>query len=218
MQYPSALILAPLAASAAAHAPDLCELHPRLLRYARSRVHNLGLAEDAVSETLLAAWERGAVFPTPAKATAWVFGILRHKLVDQLRQQGRETPAGEQLPEPDTRSLDWYVGGDWCGVTSAVSEPDQACSRRQFVELLLRCCERLPPAQRQAFVMREIDGDDPASVCQQLGVTEGNLWVLVHRARVQLRAMLGEHWLLPHELRAMSGPAAPLRKPVASAS
>ena len=182
--------------------PDLAALHGSLLRFARSRVHNRGLAEDAVSETMLAALESGAGFASPARATAWVYGILRHKLVDQLRHEGRETPAGENLPEHDTRSLDWYAGGAWCGVAGPRPEPEQAYRCQQLMALVLRCCEQLPLAHRQAFVMRELLDEDPARICQTLGVTEGHLCVLVHRARQRLRQLLRAQWLLPHEASA----------------
>lgn len=180
---------------AEAHAPDLAALRSSLLRYARARLHNVTLAEDAVSETLLAAWQAQAAFPTQAQANAWVYGILRHKLVDQLRHRSREAPAGDHLPEPSTHSTDWFVGGAWCGVSSVQADPEQACSQGQFLALVLRCCDQLPPGQRQAFLLREVADDEPASICRQLGVSEGNLWVMIHRARVQLRRLLREHWL-----------------------
>lgn len=207
MHCPTPLEAAPARDPEPRFTPDLTGLHGGLMRYARSRVHNHGLVEDAVSETMLVALESRVTFSSPAKATAWVYGVLRNKLVDQLRQQGREAPAGDQLPEPGTRSTEWFVGTDWCGVGSLQAEPDQACSRREFAQLLLQCCEQLPSNQRQAFVRREIDDEDPGSICQQLGITEGHLWVLVHRARLRLRVLLGQHGLQPDALAAPAGTA-----------
>jgi hypothetical protein len=79
--------------------PDCESLLAPLMRYARSRVRNTALSEDAVSETLLAALESGQSFQTPAQAMAWMYGVLRHKLVDQLRRQGRETPSGDLVSD-----------------------------------------------------------------------------------------------------------------------
>jgi len=183
----------------APYMPDLAALRTSLLRYARARQRNATLAEDAVSDTLLAAWQAQMSFPTHAQGTAWVYGILRHKLVDQIRQQSREVPAGDALPEPDTRSPDWFVGAAWCGMTSTQTEPEHACAQQQFLDLVLRCCDQLPPMQRQAFLLRELLDDEPASVCAELGITEGNLWVLVHRARARLRGLLQKQGSSPHE-------------------
>jgi RNA polymerase sigma-70 factor (ECF subfamily) len=39
----------------------------------------------------------------------------------------------------------------------------------------------------RAFAMHAIDGRDTDEVCAALGITPGNLWVLLHRARGKLR-------------------------------
>lgn len=168
-----------------------------LLRYAKSRVRNPTLAEDAVSETLLATLESGQNFLSPAQATAWMYGVLRHKLVDQLRRQGRETPAGDMACESLDEHPDWIGAGAWTGGQDPWSLPEQACSQRQFLTLVARCCEDLPRLQRQAFLMRELWGVEPAVVCRELEVTEGHLWVLVHRARLRLRESVRRGWVLP---------------------
>jgi signal transduction histidine kinase len=66
----------------------LAPLLERLSRYARSTVRNEAMAEDAVSETLLAALEAPPDFDSPTRTSAWLFGVLKHKLVEQqlLRQ------------------------------------------------------------------------------------------------------------------------------------
>ena len=65
---------------------ELTEMRPALLRTARRRLRNPDWAEDAVSETVLAALQKRPDFSAPARMRAWLFGILRHKVVDQLRQ------------------------------------------------------------------------------------------------------------------------------------
>lgn len=203
-------------ATAPTFSPDLSALRPNLLRFARSRLRNANLAEDAVSEALLAAWQTQPTFSTPAQASAWVYGILRHKLVDQVRQQARELPVGDGLPEPDTRGSDWFVGGPWCGLAATQTEPDEACSHNQFVALVLRCCEQLPSLQRQAFVLRELGDEDPADICRQLGVSEGHLWVLMHRARLRLRQLLNAQWPMPQGVTKASKAQRRHRPPAAS--
>jgi RNA polymerase sigma-70 factor (ECF subfamily) len=178
-------------------APDLAELRSPMLRFARSRLRNTTLAEDAVSETLLAALEKPQAFASPAQGRAWLFGILRHKLVDQIRQQSRETPAGDSLPETDTRNGTWTGAGAWQGASDPLDEPEAACSQREFLALVQRCCDRLPELQRRSFVLREIQDLDPDDICQELGVSKVHLWVLVHRAKRRLRTLLQDQWGLP---------------------
>lgn len=182
--------------------PDLCAWRTALLRFARARLNNPTLAEDAVSETLLAALEKPRSFDTAAEGVAWLYGVLRHKLVDQLRQQAREAPAGDSLADGAAGAETWAGEGAWMGSPSPFDAPEDALCQREFLAVLQHCCDRLPTLQRQAFQLRELLGLEPELVCQQLDITPGHLWVLVHRAKARLRTLLRTHWLLPEALDA----------------
>ncbi len=68
-------------------------MRPMLVRMARQRLRNDAWAEDAVSETLVAALESPAAFAGRAKVQTWLVGILKHKVVDQIRRHTRECQA-----------------------------------------------------------------------------------------------------------------------------
>lgn len=61
-----------------------------LLRFARLQLRNDTWAEDAVSETVLAALARPQAFERRSQLKTWLVGILKHKVIDALRQQCRE--------------------------------------------------------------------------------------------------------------------------------
>src|SRR6187399_579214 len=61
-----------------------------LRRFARSRMRDEDLAEEAVQETLLAALESGDRFGGRAKLRTWLTGILLHKIHDEFRRGARE--------------------------------------------------------------------------------------------------------------------------------
>ena len=65
-------------------------LRPPLLRFARNQLRNDAWAEDAVSETLLAALEKPQSFGGQSQLKTWLVGILKHKVIDQLRRHTRE--------------------------------------------------------------------------------------------------------------------------------
>ena len=71
-------------------APQVEALRPQLLRFARSQLRNDAWAEDAVSDTLLAALEKPQSFAGNSQLKTWLVGILKHKVVDQLRRHSRE--------------------------------------------------------------------------------------------------------------------------------
>jgi RNA polymerase sigma-70 factor (ECF subfamily) len=152
-----------------------------LMRYARSRVRNPAIAEDAVSATLLAALESGMRFDAPGAGLAWLRGVLRHKLADELRRLQRETPSDDaDLGE---------LAAPW-GDAAAGPDPEGASVHRELVERLLDGCTRLPARQREALVLKELCERDADEVCRTLDIKPGHLWVLLHRARAHLRGQL----------------------------
>ena len=66
--------------------PQVETLRPQLLRYARTQLRNDAWAEDAVSDTLLAALEKPEAFAGRSQLKTWLVGMLKHKVVDQLRR------------------------------------------------------------------------------------------------------------------------------------
>jgi RNA polymerase sigma-70 factor (ECF subfamily) len=150
-----------------------------LQRAASQRLRHPHGAEDAVSETLLAAMEKPPPFDDPQRVRAWLFGILRHKVVDQLRQAGR-TVSDDDAQTSDTAAA------------PHANPADHACDK-QFVVALDRALRTLPAAQARAFVLHDALGHAPPDVCADLGVTRGHLCVLLHRARRRLQVHLAAH-------------------------
>jgi len=162
------------------------QLRPSLLRTARHRLRNPDWAEDAVSETVLAALQSPPDFTEPARVRAWLFGVLRNKVVDQQRLHlgdggGQILHGGEEV--------EWAEIGDTC----PRADPMHRMVDRQFIEALGGQLERLPQLQARAFLLRECLGHDTVEVCEQLAITAGNLWVVLHRTRSRLRRTLAAH-------------------------
>jgi RNA polymerase sigma-70 factor (ECF subfamily) len=56
------------------------------------------------------------------------------------------------------------------------------------------CLDKLPPRVAQVFMMREMDGAKSKEICGDLNISESNLWVILHRARMALRECLEINW------------------------
>ncbi|HEY9094846.1 MAG TPA: sigma factor, partial [Hydrogenophaga sp.] len=69
---------------------QLVALRDYLMRFARLQLRNDAWAEDAVSETLLAALAKPQAFQARSQLKTWLVGILKHKIIDAMRQRGRE--------------------------------------------------------------------------------------------------------------------------------
>jgi len=57
------------------------------MRFARLQLRNDALAEDAVSETMLAALSRPQSFGNRSQLKIWLVGIFKHKVIDILRER-----------------------------------------------------------------------------------------------------------------------------------
>ncbi len=60
--------------------------------------------------------------------------------------------------------------------------------------MLDRCLSRLPRSLSSVFILRELEELDTAELRRVLAVSEGNLRVRLHRARLLLRECLEKHW------------------------
>jgi len=84
--------------------------------------------------------------------------------------------------------------GHWREAPQDWGDPDAACCQKEFFEILQMCCDHLPPVQARVFMMREWLELESGEICTQLEISAGNLWVLLHRARLRLRDCLQVRW------------------------
>jgi RNA polymerase sigma-70 factor (ECF subfamily) len=151
---------------------ELARLRPKLMAYALRRTRSREQAEDAVQEALVAGLEGLRGYAGSSSLSTWLFGILKHKLVDGLRRRPREEALEMEIDE----------------LAHEGPGPEQTCASRSALAAIDRSLDRLPARAAQAFVLREVLGLDTDEVCRRLRVTPTHCWVLVHRARLRLRA------------------------------
>ena len=176
---------------------ELAALRGQMLRFARVQLRDPDLAEDAVQEALAGALRNRDSFAGRAALRTWIFGILKHKIADTLRQKSRvvtETDLDDDDSECLARLFD--SNGYWLPEArpQVWRNPDVSLEDRRFWEVFEACLEHLPGRQARVFMMREFLGLESAEICKAAGITLTNLHVLLHRARLRLRACLEQHW------------------------
>lgn len=161
-----------------------------LYRYALNRLRRPHDAEDAVQETLLAALKAQEDFQGRSQPLTWLMGILNRKVVDRLRAAVREAR------ETDPNDLDaWFnARGKWRKAPGRWDDLTATAERSEFWGVVRRCLARLPARMAEAFTLRTVDDRAAAEVCRELAISPANLWVLLHRARLQLVRCLDLHW------------------------
>ncbi|MGE5794774.1 MAG: sigma-70 family RNA polymerase sigma factor [Bacteroidota bacterium] len=171
-------------------AADIASHRQHLYRYALKELRDPVAADDAVQETFAAALTAQGRFEGRSGTRTWLIGILKHKILDEYRRRSREPRALTGIDEdgnPSAFDLDQLEAGAAGDAAAAECDPEYAAARGRFWGAFDEHLERMPAQMARAFTMHAIDGRDTEEVCETLGITPGNLWVLLHRARNKLR-------------------------------
>jgi len=176
---------------------QIVELRSYLMKFARLQLRNDAWAEDAVSETVLAALSKPQAFANRSQLKTWLVGILKHKVVDALRHHGREVCSASLSQDDEADPLDYIAfaaDGHFAEPPAEWGNPEQEISSKQFFAVLEACAEQLPQTQGRLFLMREWLELSSEEICNELALTPTNLYVQLHRARLRLRACLEINW------------------------
>jgi RNA polymerase sigma-70 factor (ECF subfamily) len=148
-----------------------------LVRFAMRRLRDPMLAEDAVHDVFEAVLSGRATFAGRAALRSWLTAVLKHKIVDAMRR----APLHESLDDTDEAG-----GGPGHDIACPLPGPEEVVEQRELLGRALAGIEALPAGLRDAIRLRVIDGRSAESACRELGITEENLFVRVHRARKRL--------------------------------
>ncbi len=168
-----------------------------LYRYALARVRKPEVAQDLVQETLLAAMRARDRFAGQSSVRSWLCGILKHKLCDYYRKLGRETSFTDLEFLADECEEKFVREGFWVHMTGPKEwrpDPDEVMHRDDFWQTMRDCLAKLPERIATVFMMREMDEVESKEICAILAISENNLWVMLHRARMGLRECLALNW------------------------
>jgi RNA polymerase sigma-70 factor (ECF subfamily) len=168
-----------------------------LMRFARLQLRNDAWAEDAVSETILAALAKPLAFEARSQLKTWLVGILKHKIIDSMRQRQREVTLDSGSEDDNADPLEhiaFKTDGHFAEKPADWGNPEQDLRSRQFMAIMDACTGKLPPVQGRLFLMREWLEMSSEEICKELALTPTNLYVQLHRARLRLRECLELHW------------------------
>jgi RNA polymerase sigma-70 factor, ECF subfamily len=172
-------------------------LRTPLLRFAQMQLRSDALAEDVVSETMLAMLEKPAAFAGASSLRTYATGILKHKIIDTLRKRGREVPIEPIDEQSYDEAIDALFGANhhWRDNPLQWPTPQSELEQQQLVQRLQACVERLPARLARVFMMRETMEMATEDICRDLNITANYCGVLLYRARMQLRECLEHTWV-----------------------
>ncbi len=169
---------------------SIYRLHnPTMIRFATAILGSRASAEEVAQETWVAVLRHIGGFEGRAPLAGWIFRILANRARTRVARDGRMKPLEQgQDPLSDAFGPDgaWKVMPELWNVIT----PERILSDRRTLDLVIAAIEALPAAQRAVLILRGQQGLAAEEVCEMLGLSDGNMRVLLHRARTTLRVEL----------------------------
>lgn len=179
---------------------ELMESRKLLLHFTRLQLPDYpDLAEDLVQETLLSAYSAGDSFQGRALVNSWLFAILKNKIIDALRQIGRQRKVFTALDDKlldETFESHFFPNGHWTpeGQPQHWNNPEKSLNNNEFQKILQSCLYNLPENTARVFTLKEILGFSSNEIQQMCGISTANYHTIMHRARESLRQCLQIKW------------------------
>ena len=175
--------------------------HASLVRVARMYVRDNATAEDVAAETWLAVVNGIDRFEGRSSLKTWLFRILTNRAKTRGQREARSVPfssigdSNEPAVDADRFRLEDPLAGAWSDPPRPwEGDPEERLLAGEARELILSTIEGLPPSQRAAITLRDIEGLSAEDVRNVLGVTDTNQRVLLHRARSTVRRALERYF------------------------
>lgn len=165
-----------------------------LYNYAISRVNNSDLAKDLVQDTFFAGLKSAKNFQGKASERTWLVSILKRKIIDYYRKINSKKGQAEVRMnfyddgENEGNWIEERVPQNW------TSNTDSSIENEELKSQLENCIDKLPEKYAMVFRMKTIQEFETEEICKELEISASNLWVIIHRARTQLRKCMEDNW------------------------
>jgi RNA polymerase sigma-70 factor (TIGR02960 family) len=180
---------------------ELTEPHRRELQvHCYRMLGSFSDAEDALQDTLLAAWQGLAGFEGRASVRTWLYRIATNQCLNALRSASRR-PAKEwdvpriAPPEPTRLGevvwLEPYPDTLLAGVTDGPAGPEARYEQTESISLaFVTALQVLPPRQLAVLILRDVLGFHASEVAEMMDSTVDSVNSALKRARTSLQQRL----------------------------
>ena len=155
---------------------DLAAHRSYLVQFARRRLMDPALAEDLVHDVFEAVVTGRAEFGGRSALRSWLVAILKHKIVDLVRQRAGHDSLDQGHGDADE-------DGPGMEFVCPQPRPEEVAEQRQRLHRTLRRIGELPATLRDVMELRVLQDCSTEEVCTALQISEQNLFVRLHRAR-----------------------------------
>ncbi|MBB5277395.1 RNA polymerase sigma-70 factor (ECF subfamily) [Rhizobium rosettiformans] len=164
-----------------------------MLRFCAGIVRSRDLAEEVVQDTWVAVLGRIDLFEGRGSLAGWIYTILINKARSRARREGR-TVSFDDFGDGEGLAGAFDGRGHWRSMPELWEDltPERHIEGRSVLQHVEAVIETLPPAQRAVLILRGQQELDASEVCALLDISEGNMRVLLHRARLTVRNALDQ--------------------------
>lgn len=170
-------------------------LRAAMFRFARLHIQPDEEAEDAVQDALFTLIEHPEKITQAADIRRYLFGVLKNKVTDRLRQKYR-TEHHEIVEQDDLDHILFKENGHWVKelVPAYWSTPEDQLHSDAFFIVVDVCVNDLPAKIARVFSMKEFLECDVAEICATLKLSQSDYWQCMSRARKRLQICLNTRW------------------------
>lgn len=164
--------------------------------WALYKTGNKEVAADLVQDTFIAAFESMEKFTGKSNVKTWLFSILNNKIAQHFRKEFRSSRVFAS--EDATLNIFFDAEGSWLKNQRpqewADNDDTPLLDNNEFKKVLQFCMGNLPAHWNTALQLKYLEEKKGEVICQELGITATNFWQVLHRAKLQLRKCLENHW------------------------
>jgi RNA polymerase sigma-70 factor (ECF subfamily) len=168
-----------------------------MYQYTLPRVKDTEIAQDIVQETFLAGLKGLVGYKGEASEKNWLFTILKNKIIDYYRKKATEQ-AVMTMPGLKLMDDEWFnEEGSWAEnrMPKDWQAADNPVERKEIQKIINWCKDHLKELQQYVFTLKYMEDLDSVEICKVLKISSSNYWVLIHRARLQMRDCVEKNWL-----------------------
>lgn len=172
---------------------DLLRLHTRKLQtFVNRRVSNREDAEDIVQDTLLQLLRSLRILENPiGQVTSWLYTVAHNLIVNHdLKKREAELPTRSSDPDDDR-----FMGDLSEIMASDQDDPETQLLRKMVWQELDKALAELPPEQRQAIELTEVQGLSTAEAAKRMQVPLGTFLSRKRYATLHVRKRLHSLYL-----------------------
>lgn len=184
-----------LARDEQAYAQVVAAYHGLMVHLARAIVGS-AIADEVAQEAWLAVLRALPKFERRSSLKTWILRIVSNTAKSRLRHESRTVNLGDTLDEaPIVDPSRFRPNAHWSAPPAMwhAETPEALLSSTQLRECINAALDALPPIQRAAITLRDMQGLDMEDICKVLEVSESNGRVLLHRARSRIQLAIEEH-------------------------